>query len=297
MNTISPLDDFLAYLKTDEFCINFLDAAQKGTGTDADRFFQPLFSRLLPSLSLVVRGGIPLLYKCREINVAAYESIPKGTPFYWLGVATYSLNDYERSFFFLDAAVKEDSECGIDPNFFLTPVFLFVLLNSTPREQAARALVTDAQNRIRRSITDYNVLVESDRLSLELLREHFLMKALQINGENWRSLATALITFGLEWDDRNILFDIRPSNGTLEPFFLHLFKGCVLFESILKQNPKFPEAKNKTNLDQLLKLLFSHLELEESPDIHGKKLPTILTRLSNLPNQDETIDIAIQYTG
>jgi hypothetical protein len=35
------------------------------------------------------------------------------------------------------------------------------------------------------------------------------------------------------------------AKGTAEPFFLHLFRGCILFESLLKHNP-YVEPKGKT---------------------------------------------------
>jgi len=42
----------------------------------------------------------------------------------------------------------------------------------------------------------------------------------------------------IEWDYRSTLIELRPGDGTAEPFFIHLFRGCVLFESLLKANPK-----------------------------------------------------------
>src|SRR5262249_23315613 len=45
-------------------------------------------------------------------------------------------------------------------------------------------------------------------------------------------------------DHKSGLIEIRVEQGTAEPFFTHLFKGCVLFESLLKANTKnTPTAK------------------------------------------------------
>jgi len=58
-----------------------------------------------------------------------------------------------------------------------------------------------------------------------------------------RSIVTALWTFILEGKERDRQLSIRSaSGGTLEPFLTHLFKGGLIFESILKQS--YPHAGN-----------------------------------------------------
>lgn len=52
------------------------------------------------------------------------------------------------------------------------------------------------------------------------------------------------MSFILEWDHRSKIIALRTESGTVEPFFIHLFKGCVLFESLLKANPKKPPQNN-----------------------------------------------------
>ncbi len=275
----------------EEFRESFLDAASRCTGTDADRFFNPFLVPYLGDPLATIRTGMALLNKCHSLDETKYKNIPKGTPFYWLGAAAYQLHDYESALFFLDAAVAEDLELKFEDG----PAMQFFLLNGEPRNQAARNLVQDAQNIIVRSIDYYNGLSGATPFTIVQLREQFLRKALLQGNEHLRSLATPLITFGLEWDGRNQLIDIRPRPGTTEPFFLHLFKGCVLFESILRQNPECPDAKKKQDLKQLLDLLAPKLGF-----MCGKinsKLPTILTDLDRINPRDETVKIAIEFTG
>jgi hypothetical protein len=58
------------------------------------------------------------------------------------------------------------------------------------------------------------------------------------------------------------------AEGSREPFFLHLFKGCLLFESLLKQNPL--KAINEQSLGRILnndlpaELNITHVDVRES---------------------------------
>ena len=97
----------------------------------------------------------------------------------------------------------------------------------------------------------------------------------------------------MEWDYRNILFDIRPVQGTAEPYFLHLFKGCVLFESILKGNPKKPPPINYT-LGRTLRFLHSELGIPNDINIGNTNFPDIIADLAGV---NDSIQTAIQFTG
>jgi hypothetical protein len=244
--------------------------------------------------------GLDLMIRCRGIDEKAYAVIHKGSAYYWLGIAAFQLYEYELGTFFFDAAVSEDIRAGYDSIKRPTPSFLFILIEGEAREQAAREIVRNNQARIEELIENYNnrpgLNTNIDGLTVSLLRERFLRRAISPGGDNLRSLATTLISFSLEWDFRNMLFDIVPSFGTVEPFFLHLFKGCVLFESLLKCNPtvaiNLPPAKS--NLSNVLKCLHSQLGIPTKLDLTSSDLQSILTSLST---KDESIKTAIQYTG
>ncbi|MCX6826902.1 MAG: hypothetical protein NTV06_06530, partial [candidate division Zixibacteria bacterium] len=52
----------------------------------------------------------------------------------------------------------------------------------------------------------------------------------------YRSIFTAILSFLLESKERAINLELRSHyGGTLEPFLTHLFKGGLIFESLLKQ--------------------------------------------------------------
>src|SRR3970040_2396775 len=62
-----------------------------------------------------------------------------------------------------------------------------------------------------------------------------------------RTLATAFISYFIEWDFRKDHFEYGVKQGTSEPFFSHLFRGCVLFESLLRHNPTIPTSEKNLN--------------------------------------------------
>jgi hypothetical protein len=86
----------------------------------------------------------------------------------------------------------------------------------------------------------------------------------------------------IEWDYRSTLIELRPGDGTAEPFFIHLFKGCVLFESLLKANPKDIPPPTRHTLDRVLQYLHSHLSTPANIDIGGKTSRRYLA-ISRLP--------------
>jgi hypothetical protein len=275
----------------------FRDAAKKHAGT---KYFQEFYfgDFILHGFPLeAIRAMKGVLNRCNSLDHDAFREIHKGDPYYWLGMASYIIGDYEEAVFFMDAAVSEDLRAKSYPRSH-TPALRFALLEATPPDHAARNLVHDARNRMLRNIRYYNNLPgHNHKLTLPNLRKRLLIRALRPGGEQFRSLATALITFCLEWDDRNFLFDIRPGNGTFEPYFLHLLKGCILFESLLRNNPSNKNALKKNTLDQLLPLLSVELGIPRRLDISGKKLSGVLTNLAALDPSNETLETAFTYTG
>lgn len=246
--------------------------------------------------------GLDLLNKCRALDEDAYAEIHKGGAFYWLGIASFLVNEYEMATFFFDASVSEDIRWGDDPKSTKpTPAMLFMRMDGDQPNQAARELVGFAQARIESLITDYNGLSDTptNNISIQFLREHLYIPSMLKEHERWRSLTSTFISFFLEWDYRNMLFDIRIASGTFEPFYIHLFKGCLLFESLLKENPNdpwHPSSPRENTLGKVLEKysakLGSNANLGQS--ISGPDLETIL---SDLKSADSSILTAIKFTA
>lgn len=284
-------------LTTEELEKAFIEASNDNASSE--RFFNSFayVSHLFNgNYHLAFEQGRDLLNRCQAIDKNIYMSIHKGTPYYWLGSAAYLLNDFESVMFFLDAAATEDIIKNADPQKH-TPAIKFLLLEGESNEQAAFRLVRDAQARTQRSIDIYNGLsdhkVGAENLTLSILRTKLLEKIF-LPENKWKSIITTMISFSLEWDYRNQLFDIRPSQGTNEPFFLHLFKGCLLFETLLKNNPNHPVPSDKKTLKEVLVFLENELDFDSNLSIGNIELSNIL---DNLETSTNSIQTAIQFTG
>jgi hypothetical protein len=77
--------------------------------------------------------------------------------------------------------------------------------------------------------------------------------------------------------------------GSREPFFLHLFKGCVLFESLLKENPK--KQPTQTTLGNILRQdLFTELGISQTIDTSSNDFDAIVRSLTPSLTVEETIE-------
>ena len=243
-------------------------------------------------------NGLRLLVKCKSLDEAGYLRIHKGSAYYWIAMAAFLSYNFEAAAYFFDAAVSEDLRAGRHPVTSSTPSFKFLLVQGDFSEQAAKNLVQELQRRLEFTINDYNSrpgrTPSHPTLSIEHLREDFILPALVPANSHLRSLPTALISFTLEWFHLNLLLDLRAGFGTAEPFMLHLFKGCVLFESILRSNPTRaipPGAKT-------LLLVLQHIrDLLALPNNIPISSPDFATVLAALPSAGNTIQEAIIYTG
>jgi hypothetical protein len=274
-----------------------LRAAARGLPTDGDAFFK-LFSYtdglFRGNYSYSLTEGVKLLNRLKQLDKEAYAEVHKGSPFYWLGMAAFLVKDFQTATFFFDSAVSEDIRAGADPVNKSAPALRFIQIEGEQPDQAARALVENMQRRVETAIDDYNKRPgrSADVSDLELvqIRERFLRRAVSDKRE-WRSLATAFISYFLEWNHRSTLIELQPGQRTDEPFFLHLFKGCVLFESLLKANPK--KTPPKSSLEKVLKYLASELGINDW-DIHGKSFPAVVSDLSSADNKIQT---AVIFAG
>lgn len=246
--------------------------------------------------------GLDLLNRCRWLDEKAYDEIHKGGAFYWLGIASFLVNEYEMATFFFDASVSEDIRWGDDPLTNPSPAMRFMRMDGEHPNQAARDLVRFAQARIESLINDYNALSENttNNITIQILRDHLFIPSISEEHKNWRSLASAFISFFLEWDYRNMLFDIRVTPGTFEPFYVHLFKGCVLLESLFKENdssdPWRPTHPQDNNLGKVLEKYSAKLgsTVNLGQNISGPDLPTVLT---DLESANDSIFTAIKFTA
>lgn len=287
-------------LSNDEL-VELLRASAFGDTALADDFFgrfnyvQELVNG---NFSTALDLGISLLLQCRSLDENAYTTIHKGTPFYWLGTAAFMVHDHETATFFFDASVSEDIRAGADPINNVTPALRFIQIEGNQPNQAAQGLVLASQARVDDLLNQYNNMTGRPAnmadLTLNDLRQTFLQPAVSPDHKGWRSIATTFISFVLEWDYRNAMLDLRTNAGTSEPFFMHLFKGCVLFESLLKANPNHQLPPNANTLGPVLQNLHAELNIPHNMPIGQSNLPDIIR---DLGNADNNIRTAVEFTG
>lgn len=239
--------------------------------------------------------GRDLLHLCHRLNQETYSKMHKGAPFYWMGMASYRIHDFTSAIYFIDAAVSEDLKNH--PHIINSPARLFLRLEGEVGDQAAKPLVQGAQNQIEKHIKLYNEIIENSKetfppLTMPLIRQYLLTPAAASRFPEDRSLASTFVTFFLEFDYRFFQLMLRPEAGTNEPFFIHLFKGCLLFESILKKNPS-STVKGST-LRAALTELAPKLGLPKKINISAANLECVLKDTEAV---DDTISSAIITTG
>jgi len=188
--------------------------------------------------------------KLKKLDENIFHKFHKGNPYYWLGVAYFRLQDYASAVYFMNAAAKEDLDLP-KPN-YPSPATWFIELDSRPQNQAGRDLVFIAETEMNKLILSYNkTLIESsikEIFTIDILRSKLLKKATNINKQQYQTIATSFISYVLEFSNRIQSLRILDSLESVEPFILHLFKGCLILESILKENPK-PNIKVKPSDD------------------------------------------------
>jgi len=253
-----------------------------------------------------------LLSTCKKLNESAFNDIPKGHPYYYVAITSYYLHDYETALYFFDAAVTEDLRFVklLDLNFpvdqetkdKLTPAYLFMLLCGDSKRQAAQEITKNTEELVQQAISHYKDNFHIDpELTMDDLRAKFIYCVLKSNVKGIRTLVTALLTYLLEWNFRknHMLLGVRQE--TTEPFFLHLFKGCLLFESLLKTNPKIPfnDQQKKDNLGAILNNEAINLNLNISSIINKRiSLDDVFKKLIEIngSKHDLKVQDAIQIT-
>lgn len=229
-----------------------------------------------------------------------YAEMHKGTAFYWLGASSYICLDFQSALFYMDAATSEDIR--IPDNFVdktnsnriclqRTPATSFFLLDKKEPYQTARPLTINAANYVIKYLTKYNRKIHQlglslvfRNLTLNRLRSKLLAPSLSKPFENWRTLSSSLITYILDLEYHLIQLSIVPQQGTLEPYYLHLIKGTVLLESLLRHNLVNPFSQEELEQKTLYNsLVHCHKELGIGSSFSGKStFEQILNKLADI---------------
>ena len=209
-----------------------LDAARV-----ADNFFSKCGFPVRLSYSPVaqIEAWEYILGLMAENDSNRYRELHKGTPFYFLGMASYSARDFEKALFYMDAALEEDLRLHEKDGWPNVPSGKFVLLDDSTPDQAARRFVTSTRKMFRISYDRSGCCRRYRPLRRNCILREKLVRPAMVAGSVKRSSVTGLVSFLLEFSSRAKELSLGGSlTSTGEPFFLHLFKGALLFETLLK---------------------------------------------------------------
>jgi hypothetical protein len=160
-----------------------------------------------------------------------YVKIHKGTPFYFLAWTALDMKNYEKAIFYMDAAISEDIN-NHTASWINCSAGSFVTLNLGSTQSSPRV-----GQELRRCVIDqlegFNRISGRDPISLELFIDRFVRVLVEDTPK--RTIVTSFYTLIMEFGDRMLEIRLRSNGGgSVEPFLTHLFKGSLIFESLLK---------------------------------------------------------------
>lgn len=160
-----------------------------------------------------------------------YQAIHKGTPFYFMSWLAFDLRDYEKALFCMDAAISEDIRQT--PGGWLDlPAGSFLTLQSQEFEVARRTIAA-IRKRLNEQIERFNSLSGLEPITLQRFIDEFVRVLVQDVAE--RTIVSALYVYLLEFDERYEELRLRSTEGgSIAPFIVHLFRGALIFESLLR---------------------------------------------------------------
>ena len=195
------------------------------------RWYDPQTKKVVqPQESL--RRYEKILLQIARVEPIRYGRMHKGTPFYLMGWLAYEMKDYEKGVFYMDAALSEDV-FNAPSKWMSLPAAAFIFLDDSNIDAAAHEITIEIRREVDSQLDRFSkqagVNIDTDTL----INKFFKPNA---SDHSYRSIMTSLLTFLLEGKDRITQLQLRSSHGsTLEPFITHLFKGGLIFESLLKK--------------------------------------------------------------
>ncbi len=160
-----------------------------------------------------------------------YRSIHKGAPFFFMSWLAFDLRNYEKALFYMDSAISEDIR--LDPSDWLSlPAGSFLTL-TLPEFQIAHRTINMIQVLLNKEINRFNSISDLKPIIIQNLTEKFVKKLVQDIEK--RTIVSALYVYILEFKERYQELELRSTmGGSIAPFIIHLFKGALIFESLLK---------------------------------------------------------------
>lgn len=171
-----------------------------------------------------------LLSVIKEDDPQKFAQIHKGTPYYFMGWLAFDLKNYERAVFYMDAAISEDIRK--DPTGWQNhPGNQFLTLSDN--SQVAERMTRHLRELVEKELSRFNSISNLSQITLTNFIDKFILVLSKDTDKH--SIITAFYSFILEFGDREKELQLRSSSGgSIEPALTYLFKGGLIFESLLK---------------------------------------------------------------
>jgi len=194
-----------------------------------------------------------------EYHLENFHSHPKGFPYYWIGFLLFKSKHYEQAVFYLDAALAEDKhymnylveiEGAQVPKWITSGAASFFQLHNFEGEFEEFNIpeLKCEVNKFLDVFNDKNI----EGINIDLYRDFIKKFVDKFIKSNNTAILTTLYSFIMEKKDIDNMIIFKSSyGGTIEPMILHLAKGALVFESILKT--EYLNDRSKVTLGIILK--------------------------------------------
>lgn len=164
-----------------------------------------------------------------------YRSLHKGTPFYYMSWLAFDFRDFEKALFYIDAAISEDIRAHQHtqtPNEWMQAPGSAILTFGNTDQQVAQRTIISVKEYLLEQLNRFKG-ISGQNWTIEDFVHHFVHCLLRDNTK--RTIVTAFYVFLLEFQDRLTQLQLRSSiGGSIAPCIGHLFRGALIFESLLK---------------------------------------------------------------
>lgn len=186
-----------------------------------------------------------LLRILEQENPQKYQAIHKGTPFYYLCWTAFDLRNFEKALFYIDAAISEDVR-KLPNDWINQPGAAFLILQE-PQLQVARRTIEKVRQSLEQELNRFNNISGRPPLAIPDFVDRFVRVLALEQDATKRTIVSAFYVFLLEYFDRYLELRLRSTvGGSIQPFVVHLFKGGLIFESLLKHLYPDPAQPRRT---------------------------------------------------
>lgn len=216
-----------------------------------------------------------LLISLQRADHKKYKEMHKGTSFYMMAWISFYLRNYDQALFYLDSAISEDIK-NTGKNWANLPASKFMMLDT--QEHVAEQITKEIKFQLNAVIRDFNKNNSLNiLLEFESLKERFLHALL--HDIEKRNILTTLYVFIHEFPHRKTELHLRSTEGgSTSQFISHLFKGGLIFESLLKAFYPHKDDGDECNTigDIIRRNSQFTTDFRNLPSIHSNSLQNII---------------------